>query len=71
MKKDHCQLQLLHQLITCIAKAEKPRFLKSWRPISLLCGLCKLLSTIIASRLKLLLIELYQHPKVDSFRVSI
>ena len=40
-------------LITCIPKGDKPRkFLKNWRPISLLNSSYKLISTCIANRIK-------------------
>ena len=44
---------LRQSVINCIPKGDKPRhYLKNWRPISLLCVLYKLLSTVIANRLK-------------------
>ena len=40
-------------IIKCIPKGDKPRqYLNNWRPISLLCVLYKLMSTVIANRLK-------------------
>ena len=44
---------MCQSIINCIPKGDKPRqFLKNWRPISLLCVLYKLLSTVLANRLK-------------------
>ena len=44
---------LRQSIINCIPKGDKPRqYLKNWRPISLLCVLYKLLSSVIANRLK-------------------
>ena len=55
-KKGSLSVTLCQSVITCIPKGEKPRqFLKNWRPISLLCVLYKLLSTVIANRLKAIL----------------
>ena len=40
-------------IITCIPKANKPKhFLKNWRPISLLNIVYKIVSCVIASRIK-------------------
>ena len=40
-------------IITCLPKGNKPRqFLKNWRPISLLCAVYKLISGVIAERIK-------------------
>ena len=55
-KKGSLSVTLRQSVITCIPKGDKPRqFLKNWRPISLLCVLYKLLSTVIANRLKTVL----------------
>ena len=55
-KKGSLSVTLRQSVITCIPKGDKPRqFLKNWRPISLLCVLYKLLSTVIATRLKTVL----------------
>ena len=46
-------------LITCLPKGDKPRkFLKNWRPISLLNSAYKLVSTVIANRIKLVLTDI-------------
>ena len=46
-------------VISCLPKGDKPRkFLKNWRPISLLSVLYKIASTAIANRLKTVLIKL-------------
>ena len=46
-------------IITCIPKQNKPRqFLKNWRPISLLNVIYKLMASVIANRLKLVLDKL-------------
>ena len=46
-------ISMRQSVINCIPKGDKPRqFLKNWRPISLLCVLYKLISTVIANRLK-------------------
>ena len=45
-------------IITCIPKPNKSRhFLKKWRPISLLIVVYKLASTVIANRLKTVLVN--------------
>ena len=55
-EKNSLSVTLRQSIITCIPKGEKPRqFLKNWRPVSLLCVLYKLLSTVIANRLKTVL----------------
>ena len=52
-KKGILSVTLRQSIINCIPKGDKPRqYLKNWRPISLLCVLYKLLSTVIANRLK-------------------
>ena len=46
-------------LITCLPKGDKPRkFLKNWRPISLLNSAYKLVSTVIANRIKMVLTDI-------------
>ena len=55
-KKGTMSVTLRQAVISCIPKGDKPRhFLKNWRPISLLCVLYKLLSSVIANRLKTVL----------------
>ena len=40
-------------IINCIPKGDKPgQHLKNWRPISLLCVIYKLISTVISNRLR-------------------
>ena len=52
-QKGILSVTLCQSIINCIPKGDKPRqFLKNWRPISLLCVLYKLLSTVLANRLK-------------------
>ena len=55
-EKGTLSVTLRQSVINCIPKGNKPRqFLKNWRPISLLCVLYKLLSSVIANRLKTVL----------------
>ena len=55
-QKKTLSVTLGQSIINCIPKGDKPRhFLKNWRPISLLCVLYKLISTVVANRLKTVL----------------
>ena len=55
-QKKTLSVTLRQSIINCIPKGDKPRhFLKNWRPISLLCVLYKLISTVVANRLKTVL----------------
>ena len=52
-QKKTLSVTLRQTVINCIPKGDKLRhFLKNWRPISLLCLLYKLISTVVANRLK-------------------
>ena len=53
MLKVHYLFLGAKSIITCLPKDNKPRqFLKNWRPISLLCAVYKLISGVIAERIK-------------------
>ena len=52
-KKGELSTSLRQSIITCVPKGNKDRkLLKNWRPISLLCVVYKLATTVIANRLK-------------------
>ena len=52
-KKGKLSTSLRQSVISCIPKGNKDRkLLKNWRPISLLCVVYKLATTVIANRLK-------------------
>ena len=52
-KKGKLSTSLRQSVISCIAKGNKDiKLLKNWRPISLLCMVYKLATTVIANRLK-------------------
>ena len=52
-RKGKLSYSLCQSIIICIPKDTKDRrFLKNWRPISLLCVTYKLASTVIANRMK-------------------
>ena len=52
-EKGQLSVSLRKSIITCWPKGNKDRkFIKNWRPISLLCVVYKLASSVIAARLK-------------------
>ena len=55
-EKGKLSVTLRQSIINCIPKGDKPRqYLKNWRPISLLTVLYKLLSSVLANRIKAVL----------------
>ena len=52
-EKGQLSVSLRKSIITCLPKGNKDRkFIKNWRPVSLLCVVYKLASSVIAARLK-------------------